>query len=128
LPRRPSRISIPSQGEKYYLAANHGFSDEYRQFIQYNPITPTRGTLVGRAVLECCTVHIPDVLADPEYTWTESLKRGRGEFRTMLGVPLLREGTPIGVMAMTREVVKPFSNKQIDLFRRSMPFLVTPNS
>ncbi len=103
------------QGENYHLAANHGFSQDYRQFIRDNPITPTRGTLVGRAVLECHAVHIPDVLADSEYTWTESLKRGRDEFRTMLGVPLLREGTPIGVMAMTRAIVKPFSDKQIEL-------------
>jgi GAF domain-containing protein len=103
------------QGETYHLAANHGFSEDYRQFIRDSPITPTRGTLVGRAVLECHTVHIPDVLADPEYTWTESLRRGRGEFRTMLGVPLFREGKPIGVMAMTRAIVKPFSDKQIEL-------------
>jgi GAF domain-containing protein/DNA-binding response OmpR family regulator len=101
------------EGETYHLAANHGFSERYRQFIEEHPITPGRGTLVGRTVLESRTVHIPDVLADPEYTWTESLKHG--EMRTMLGVPLLREGTPLGVMAMTRPTVRPFSDKQIEL-------------
>ena len=76
-------------------------------------IEPGRGTLVGRTALEAGVVHIPDVLTDPEYVWKESQKRGG--FRTMLGVPLLREGFPIGVFAITRPVVQPFSDKQIEL-------------
>jgi signal transduction histidine kinase len=74
---------------------------------------PGRGTLVGRTALEGHTVHISDVLVDPEYTWTEAVKRGG--LRTMLGVPLLRGGTPIGVMGMHRLTVRPFTDKQIDL-------------
>jgi two-component system, NtrC family, sensor kinase len=97
----------------YRLAANHGFSEEYRQFIMRNPIGPGRGTLVGRTALEARTVHLPDCLADPEYVWAESQKIGG--FRTMLGVPLLREGHPIGVIALTRSAVKPFTDKQIEL-------------
>jgi GAF domain-containing protein len=97
----------------YRLAANHGFSEEYRQFIIDNPIRPGRGTLVGRTSLEARTVHLPDCLADPEYVWAESQKIGG--FRTMLGVPLLREGHPIGVIALTRSVVRPFTGKQIEL-------------
>jgi signal transduction histidine kinase len=63
--------------------------------------------------LEAKMIHIPDILADPEYTWSESQKRGG--FHTMLGVPLLREGIPIGVMAMTRSAKSPFTDKQIEL-------------
>jgi signal transduction histidine kinase len=100
-------------GEVYRLAANHGFSPEYEQFIRRNPIVPGRGTLTGRTALEGRTIHIPDVLADPEYTWSESQKFGA--FRTWLGVPLLREGVPIGVLALSRSTVRPFSEKQIEL-------------
>ena len=81
-------------GEVFRLAVNHGFPPEFEEWLRQNPIVPGRGTLTGRVVLEGATVHIPDVLADPEYTSTESLKLGR--FRTMLGVPLLREGNPRG--------------------------------
>jgi two-component system, NtrC family, sensor kinase len=97
----------------YHLAANHGFSDEYREYIRRNPIPPGRSTLVGRTALTARTVHLPDCLADPEYKWFESQKIGG--FRTMLGVPLLREGSPIGVLALTRSQVQPFSEREIGL-------------
>jgi signal transduction histidine kinase len=101
-------------GEVYRLAAHNGFSLEYQAYVKDHPIPPGRGTLVARTALELATVHIPDVLADPEYTWHEG-KRLAGVFRTMLGVPLLREGNCIGVMAMTRPIVEPFTAKQIEL-------------
>jgi len=101
------------EGDLYQLAANHGFSEEYRQFIMRNPIPLGRGTLVGRTALEARTVHLPDCLADPEYKWFESQKIGH--FRTMLGVPLMRESTPIGVIALTRSTVAPFTDRQIEL-------------
>jgi signal transduction histidine kinase len=99
----------------YHLAASHGFSDEYRAFIKRNPIAPGRSTLVGRTALTAHTVHLPDCLADPEYRWFESQKIGG--FRTMLGMPLLREGIPIGVLALTRSRVQPFSDSEIALVR-----------
>ncbi len=100
-------------GEKYRLAANHGFSDEYQKWMEQQAIGPGRHTLVGRTALEARTVHIPDVLADADYAWGESIRRGG--FRTMLGIPLLREGVPIGVIAVCRPTVEPFSAKQIEL-------------
>ena len=101
------------QSDKYQLAASHGFAAEYRQWVQNHAITVGRETLVGRTAIERRAIHIPDVLADPEYAWAETVRRGR--FRTMLGLPLLREGVPIGVIAACRSTVRPFTDKQIDL-------------
>jgi signal transduction histidine kinase len=101
------------EDQAYHLVASHGFSEQYHQFTKDHPIVPGRGTLVGRTALEGHAVHISDVLVDPEYTWTEAVKLG--DLRTMLGVPLLRGGTPIGVMGMHRLTVRPFTDKQIDL-------------
>jgi signal transduction histidine kinase/putative methionine-R-sulfoxide reductase with GAF domain len=100
-------------GGTYRLAANYGFSEEYRQFMEQHQILPGRDSLAGRTALEGRTVHIPDCLADPEYTWSKAQKIGG--FRTMLGIPLLREGVPVGVIALTRSLVAPFTDKQIEL-------------
>jgi signal transduction histidine kinase len=101
------------EGETYHLAASHGFTDDYRTYMELQQIAPGRGTLVGRTALDAAAVHIPDVLADPDYTWAESQKRGG--FRAMLGIPLMREGTPVGVLALTRSAATPFTVKQIEL-------------
>ena len=100
-------------GAVYRLAANHGFSREFEDFVRAHPISPGRGTLAGRVAVEAAIVHIPDVLEDSEYTWQEAQERGG--MRTMLGVPLLRQGTPIGVLQVTRLAVKSFTDKQIEL-------------
>jgi two-component system NtrC family sensor kinase len=77
------------------------------------PVKPERGSATGRALLEGKVVHIRDVEADPEYTFDEARKLGG--FRTILSVPMLREGTPIGVLVLTRHEVHPFTDKQIEL-------------
>src|SRR5262245_50242674 len=77
-------------GEIYRLAAHNGFSPEYQQFVKQHPIAPGRGTPVARTALTAATVHLPDALSDPEYTWHEG--RRLGGYRTMLGIPLLRGG------------------------------------
>src|SRR5262249_55912706 len=84
-------------------------SREYADFMAHHPAGLDRGTVSGRVMLDRKIVHVPDVLADPEYTYSELQKIGG--YRTALGVPLLREGTPIGVMAMNRCAVRPFPAK-----------------
>jgi PAS domain S-box-containing protein len=101
------------EGDAYRLAVDFGASAEFRDFVDRNPIRPGRGTLVGRTALERRTVHIEDAAADPEYRWPESLRRGG--FRTMLGVPMVREGAVVGVIALWKEHVEPFTRAQIDL-------------
>jgi two-component system, NtrC family, sensor kinase len=76
-------------------------------------LQPDRGSVTGRVALEGRTIHIPDVLADPEYH-ASGYQQAFG-FRTILGVPLLREGKTIGVFALQRDEVDPFTDKQIEL-------------
>ena len=97
----------------FQRVATYGFSDDFTEYIKTIPVIPERGTATGRALLEGKVVHIPDVQADPEYTFVEAQKLGG--FRTILGLPMLREGVPIGVLALTRREVRPFTDKQIEL-------------
>jgi signal transduction histidine kinase len=101
-------------GGVFFRAESYGFSAEFMDYVKALPVEPDAGTATGRALLEGRIIHVSDVLADPNYTWTEVAKTFGG-YRTILGVPLLREGTPIGVMALTRSEVRPFSDKQIEL-------------
>ena len=100
-------------GQAYRLDSTFGFSPEYKAYMIERPIAPGRETLVGRTTIEGKVVHILDALNDPEYTWRES--QLRGGYRTMLGVPLMREGIPVGVLSLTRTEVKPFTDRQIEL-------------
>jgi signal transduction histidine kinase len=101
------------EGDAYRMRANHGFSQEAVQYALEHPLRPDRGSVTGRVALEGKTVHIPDVLADPEYTATGYQKTFG--YRTNLGVPLLREGTTIGVFALTRDEMNPFTDREIEL-------------
>jgi signal transduction histidine kinase len=101
------------QSQIYRFAAHYGFSSELLEYAKQNPIVPGRGTITGRVVLEGKTVHVPDVLADLEFTGHGY--QSRGNFRTALGVPLTREGKTIGVFFLVRSPIKPFTDKQIEL-------------
>ncbi len=101
------------KGEVFYRAESYGFSSDFMEYVKNIPVEPERGSVLGRALLEGRVIHIPDVQADPEYTFVEAQRLG--SFRTVLGVPMLREGIPIGVLALTRSEVRPFTDKQIDL-------------
>jgi two-component system NtrC family sensor kinase len=97
----------------FYRAQSYGFSSEFMDRVKTMPVQPERGNVSGRALLEGRTVHIPDVFEDPEYTFTEAQELGG--VRTGLGVPMLREGIPIGVFALARSEVRPFTDRQIEL-------------
>ncbi|WP_027550273.1 ATP-binding protein [Bradyrhizobium sp. Cp5.3] len=97
----------------FYLAASCGLGAEQESHLRTFASVPERGSVVGRTLLDRKTVHVPDVQADPEFA--PSSARRRSDVRTMLGVPLLREGAPIGVFVLTRHMVRPFSEKQIEL-------------
>jgi GAF domain-containing protein len=101
------------KGSIYGYEATFGHSREHEEFLSAHPAGIDRGTAVGRTLVEGKIVHITDVLADPEYTYLEGQRLGG--FRTLLGVPLLREGIPIGVIVVQRKTVRPFTDKQIGL-------------
>ena len=100
-------------GDVFKLAALRSLSPEFEEFARQNPIAPGRGTVTARVALEGKVVHIPDVLADPDFAGNEYIKRG--DFRSALGVPLLREGETIGVFVLVRRNVRPYTEKQIEL-------------
>jgi GAF domain-containing protein len=100
-------------GDAYRGAVVYGASPEFKEFLARTPIPPGRGSTVGRAALERRTVQIADVTADPEYQVTEF--QNIGGFRTVLAVPMLREGVLLGVFGLHRDEVRPFTEKQIQL-------------
>jgi GAF domain-containing protein len=106
-------VIFQRDGDLYRLGANYGFSSEAGQYAAEHPLRPGRGSVIGRVALEGRAIHIPDVLADSEYTLTD-YQRTFG-YRTALGVPLLREGETIGTLTLTRDEVNPFTEKQIEL-------------
>ena len=103
---------IRQKGGGLYVTEACGYSQEFMQAVKDLMIEPTLGTASGRALLEGQIVHIADVEADPEYTFTA---KSLGDYRTILAVPMLREGETIGVLVLTRSDVRPFTDKQIEM-------------
>jgi GAF domain-containing protein len=93
--------------------AQVGFPSDFLKYMQSLRLKVQRGSVSGRAALEGKIIHVPDVLADPEFVLLDAQKVGG--FRTALGVPLMREGTPIGTMFLSRATVEPFTQQQIEL-------------
>jgi GAF domain-containing protein len=104
---------IRQKGDSNYWATSYGLSPEQSEYVKNLQIDPGRGSVAGRVLAEGKTVHVPDVLADPEYAFVKS--QANTGHRTTLGVPLLREGSPIGVVLLLRRTVQPFTDKQIEL-------------
>ena len=108
-----ANIARPRGDGTFGVEGNYGFSPALKDYMERTPLKPGRGSAIGRALLERATVHILDVETDPDYQLAEAQKLGG--MHTMLSVPLMREGTPIGVFALARRSVRPFTERQIEL-------------
>jgi GAF domain-containing protein len=103
------------QGANFIWSAGYGLAPEFLNYWKERPVLFERGTAVGRAAVEGKIIHLPDVLEDKEYTSWDSQRKGG--YRSVLGVPLLREGVPIGVIGLTRSNPRAFSEQHIDLLQ-----------
>jgi GAF domain-containing protein len=101
------------KGDFYPSVASYGYTRDFEKYMREHPVAPTSGSVLGRAIIEHKAIHVHDVEADPNYVLVERQKVGG--YHTVLGVPLLREGMPIGVLILTRQTVRPFTDKQIEL-------------
>jgi signal transduction histidine kinase len=101
------------EGDAFYYATTYGWPPDVVDFLKSTPHRPGRGSVIGRTVTEARPVMISDVLADPEYSMMDMQEKAG--FRTVLGVPLLRDRRPVGVITLLRRQVQPFSQREIDL-------------
>jgi len=111
--RADQAVMFRLRDDIYEPVATRGLSEQAKAYFTSHPPTPGRGTTAGRVELELRPVHIPDVLQDAEYTYTEVQKVAG--FRTVLGVPLLRKKTLVGIFSLNRIRVDPFTDKEIEL-------------
>src|SRR5262249_55974972 len=95
-------------------AASYGVTPELNEQLRTIKILPGRGSVAGRVLLEGNVVHVHDVRSDPEYSMSALAAAEMLGARTMLGVPIIREGVPIGFLCVMRRTVRPFSEKQIE--------------
>jgi signal transduction histidine kinase len=101
------------QGSIYKHAASHGLTPDHHEYMRKFEFGPGRGTVAGRAAVERKVVQVPDVLNDPEYNLGDAVRKFGA--RTIAGVPLLREGVPIGIIILIRGTVRPFNDRQLEL-------------
>src|SRR6516165_5203309 len=108
-------IARPNEAGLFHTQAYFGYSREFKEVLERTPLKAGRESVIGLALLEARAVQVADVLAEPNYALIEVQRIGG--FRTVLGIPLIREGTPIGVFGLARNSVRPFSDKQIELVK-----------
>jgi GAF domain-containing protein len=102
------------KGDGFFHAdATYGFSSALKDMVERTLWKPGRESAIGRALLECGPIHILDAATDPEYRMVEFQRIGG--YHAMIGVPLMREGTPIGVLQLSRRSTRPFTRRQIEL-------------
>jgi two-component system NtrC family sensor kinase len=102
-------------GDVYRMAAFTSFGPEDERMVREHVYEPGRGSVIGRTILERGVVHIVDVLEDPDYAMSNL--QSAGGYRTTLGVPMLKDGEPIGAIAVGRNEVRPFSDAEIRLLQ-----------
>src|SRR5262249_12640910 len=103
------------EGEGYRVAATFSTSPEYEAVIRGRLLPGDRGSVAGRAALEGQVVQVADLAVDPDFTVTETVTVGK--MRTAIGVPMLRDGVPVGVLSLARGRAEPFSERQVELVR-----------
>src|SRR5262249_36677187 len=108
-----ANIARPGADGLFQVAATYGLNQAQKDLQTELRLKPSREGLIGRVLLDRAPVHIEDAATDPEYTLSKAQKRLG--FHTMLGVPLMREGTLIGVFGLARLSVRAFTDKQIEL-------------
>src|SRR5262249_52067245 len=94
--------------------ATYGIPPALKEYLERTPIKPGRGSATARALLERVPIHVVDAQSEPDY---ELASAKVGGFHTIVAVPLLREGMPIGAFALARRSVHPFTDRQIELVR-----------
>src|SRR5262249_20202750 len=107
-----ANIARPKGDGSFLQAATYGLPAVLKEYLERTPIKPGRESATARALLERVPIHVPAAQSDPNY---ELASAKVGSFRTIVAVPLLREGVPIGVFALARRIVRPFTDRQIEL-------------
>src|SRR4029079_6622861 len=103
------------EGELLHVAAQHNFADRQRKLLLAKyPMPPNRGHMSGRALLTGSAIQIPDIHADSDYRSAEAKEAG---FKSLLGVPLLRNGQAIGSIVIFRTEAGPFTDQQLELIQ-----------
>jgi len=102
-------------GDVYRVAASYGHTLEFIAMTNHYPIVQGRGSATGRAVVERRVVHIPDIMADADYTWAKDHHGDEEMHRTILAIPMLRDDRIVGVITIRRTRVQPFADKEIEL-------------
>jgi GAF domain-containing protein len=107
-------IRIAKDGT-YHHVASYGYAPEFREYLSQHPLKPDRASIVGRVITERKVIHVHDWHSDPGAKSTMGDAPGAGVVRTILGVPMLRDKSPVGVILLIRRTVRPFTDKQIEL-------------
>jgi PAS domain S-box-containing protein len=106
-------IRQDEDGEGFHYATNYEFPPDWQEFVRTVRFAPGRGSIVGQSLLELAAVHVDDILSDTQYPFAVEAKKAG--LRTIVAVPMVRNGSPIGTVVLTRKNVRPFTAKQIEI-------------